>query len=128
MSSTGTFGRHVIAELKGVDFEVLNDAKRITDALIEASKEAGATVMSHETVIFDPQGCSAVVVLAESHVTIHTFPEHGYASFDAYTCGEQADPKVILDYVIDFLAVQDVEAIQINRGLGNMKSNMLDIN
>lgn len=119
MSSTGTFGRHVIAELKGVDFEVLNNAKVIVDTLIEASQEAGATVMSHDTVIFEPQGCSAVVVLSESHVTIHTFPEYGYASFDAYTCGHLADPAVILQRVVEKLGVRAMDHMVIHRGMPN---------
>jgi S-adenosylmethionine decarboxylase len=113
------FGRHVIAELRGANFEDLNNATKVVNTLIEAAKKAGATVMSYDTVIFDPQGCSAVVILAESHVTIHTFPEEGYASFDAYTCGQQADPLHILLEVIEGLGVTACEHFVIHRGLAN---------
>lgn len=82
--------------------------------------------MSHDTVIFEPQGCSAVVVLSESHVTIHTFPECGYASFDAYTCGELADPVVILQHVIEKLKVRDVEHMVIYRGIPTGMEQTID--
>jgi S-adenosylmethionine decarboxylase len=114
--SYGTFGRHVIAELKEAQPGILNDAQLVANALIDASVEAGATVMAHEVVEFQPQGCSVVVVLSESHVTIHTFPEHRYASFDAYTCGEKADPHAILQGVIDRLKIPSVELYTIHRG------------
>lgn len=100
MASTGTFGRHVIAELRGAGFNAYNDAEKLTTLLIEASEKAGATVEDFHTKIFEPQGCSINITLSESHVCVHTFPEKDYASFDAYTCGDLADPMDILRYVI----------------------------
>lgn len=125
MASTGSFGRHVIAELYGASFHALNAPGAITDALIEGARKAGATVLHSYTHVFEPQGCSVTVVLAESHIAIHTFPELGYASFDAYTCGSQADPQKILDYVVDALGATSICWYTLHRGLD--KSLPIDI-
>lgn len=123
MASSGTFGRHVIAEFKGASFEALNDSKVITDLLIEASEKAGATVMGHHTIIFQPQGCSVNITLSESHVAVHTFPEENYASFDAYTCGLLADPFDIMQYFLDRIGGEAEYEIK-HRGILDQESSM----
>ncbi len=90
-----------MAELRGADFNILNDSQKLLEIFKEAVVNAGATVRGENYVDFEPQGCSVMVILAESHVGAHTFPEKNYASFDAYTCGQKASPVTILMDVLD---------------------------
>lgn len=116
MASTGTYGRHVIAELRGQSFEALNDIFALSRTIVLASEKAGATVVGMHTKMFEPQGCSINITLSESHVAIHTFPELNYASFDAYTCGDLADPMNILKYLVDDIGGEAVYELKV-RGL-----------
>ena len=80
-------GRHVLAEFYGCSPDILNDTVRIEQIMVNAALEAGAEireVVFHE---FTPQGVSGVVVISESHLAIHTWPELGYAAVDVFTCG-----------------------------------------
>jgi S-adenosylmethionine decarboxylase len=80
-------GTHLIIDL--YDAESLDDPKRIETVLVEAARRAGATVLSSDFHHFQPNGgVSGVVVLAESHISIHTWPERGYAALDVFMCGE----------------------------------------
>ena len=85
-------GRHVLVECYDADFSVLNDLDRIRDTPLDAAEWMGATIISDKFHRFAPQGVSGAVVIAESHLTIHTWPELGYAAIDFFTCGE-SDPR-----------------------------------
>src|SRR5437879_2587537 len=87
-----TLGRHVIAELDGCDPEILRDSNAIRRHLVEAAQRAGATVLAERTFDFKNGGVSGFVLLAESHISIHTWPEHHYAAIDIYTCGSHTMP------------------------------------
>ncbi|MFN3763430.1 MAG: adenosylmethionine decarboxylase, partial [Anaerolineae bacterium] len=84
-------GVHYLLELRGCDPTVINDLPEVRRILIEAAKQAKATVLDARFHQFSPQGVSGVVVVGESHLSIHTWPEYGYASADIYTCGH-TDP------------------------------------
>ncbi|NGP45017.1 S-adenosylmethionine decarboxylase proenzyme [Bacillaceae bacterium SIJ1] len=113
-----TFGRHVIAELWGCHVDKLNDMKYIEETFVEAALQAGAEVREVAFHKFAPQGVSGVVIISESHLTIHSFPEHGYASIDVYTCGDQIDPNVAAHYIAQELEASTNETIEIPRGTG----------
>ncbi|MFX4303237.1 adenosylmethionine decarboxylase [Alicyclobacillus tolerans] len=113
-----TMGRHVIAELWGCSAEKLNDVQAIERLMINAALEAGAEVREVAFHKFAPQGVSGVVIISESHLTIHSFPEHGYASIDVYTCGDRIDPNVACDYITRFLGAKRLESIEVPRGVG----------
>lgn len=81
-------GRHLLAEYYACDKAILNDAERLEHLLNFAAQAAGATVVQTVFHRFSPQGISGVVVVQESHLSIHTWPEHGYAAVDFYTCGK----------------------------------------
>src|SRR4051812_17412892 len=83
-----TRGRHLMVEYTGCDRQVLNDLKRIETLMNEAAIAARANVVSSVFQPFSPQGVTGVVVVEESHLSIHTWPECGYAAVDFYTCGE----------------------------------------
>ena len=113
-----TMGRHVIAELWGCDIEKLNDLKGVEKIMVNAALEAGAEVREVAFHKFAPYGVSGVVIISESHLTIHSFPEHGYASIDVYTCGDRIDPNVACDFITKKLGATKRESIQVPRGMG----------
>src|SRR5437763_9492825 len=98
-----TQGRHVIAELDGCEPGRLADPKRIRRWLLEAAVAAGATVLADEVFDFQNGGTSGFVLLAESHISIHTWPEHGYAAVDIYTCGAHTVPGAACTYLAERL-------------------------
>ena len=81
-------GTHLILELKDCRRELLSDLDFLRSTLLSAAAEAGTTVMGDSFHYFDPYyGVSGVVIIAESHLSIHTWPEYGYAAVDIFTCG-----------------------------------------
>lgn len=113
-----TMGRHVIAELWGCSANKLNDMQSIERMMVNAALESGAEVREVAFHKFAPQGVSGVVIISESHLTIHSFPEHGYASIDVYTCGDRIDPNVACDFITKALGATRLESIEVPRGLG----------
>ncbi|MFJ7744336.1 adenosylmethionine decarboxylase [Peribacillus sp. NPDC097295] len=123
-----TMGRHVISELWGCDFEKLNNIDLIERIFVDAALKSGAEVREVAFHKFAPQGVSGVVIISESHLTIHSFPEHGYASIDVYTCGN-LDPNIAADYIAEALNAQTRENIELPRGLGpvQMKKTKMSV-
>lgn len=113
-----TFGRHVAIDTWGVDFEKLNDARFLEENMIKAAEAAGATVLSSQKQQFEPQGATVLVLLSESHISIHTYPEKGFAALDCYTCGDTVDPQVAINYMIEVLDPQQTSAKVLKRGDG----------
>lgn len=111
-----TMGRHVIAELWDCDPEMLNNMDEVERIMVNAALEAGAEVREVTFHKFTPLGVSGVVIISESHLTIHSFPEHGYASVDVYTCGDRIDPQAACDYITQAVHCKRREWIQIARG------------
>ncbi len=116
-----TFGRHVAVDTWGVDFEVLNNADLLQAHMIEAAEACGATVMSVQAKQFEPQGATVLVLLSESHLSIHTYPERGFAAIDCYTCGETVDPQLAIDYLVTVLQPEKYFAKKLIRGLGELE-------
>jgi S-adenosylmethionine decarboxylase len=112
-----TMGRHVISELWGCDFEKLNNMELIERIFVDAALKSGAEIREVAFHKFAPQGVSGVVIISESHLTIHSFPEHGYASIDVYTCGD-LDPNIAADYIAESLGAATRETIELPRGMG----------
>jgi len=115
-----TMGRHVISELWGCNFDKLNSMESIEKIFVEAALKSGAEIREVAFHKFAPQGVSGVVIISESHLTIHSFPEHGYASIDVYTCGN-LDPNIAADYIADALGAKTRETIEIPRGMGSVQ-------
>ena len=80
-------GRHAIFELYGCDSNLLDDEQYVVKVLTDAAHELGATVLSTSSYKFQPQGVTSIVLLSESHISIHTWPEKGLATCDIFTCG-----------------------------------------
>ena len=117
-------GRHLIVEYTGCDRNILDDARLIEEHMNNAAKAAGATVIQSVFHQFSPQGVSGVVVIAESHISIHTWPEYGYAAVDFFTCGEAVDPRKAQDYMKEKLHA-DVYSNELKRGIPSTKNEML---
>jgi S-adenosylmethionine decarboxylase proenzyme len=111
-----TRGAHVIAEYHGCDPERLNHEKTIRRMLQRAADAAGSTVLQIHVRQYAPQGFAGVAVLADSHLSVHTWPEAGYAAADLYTCG-RGEPRRAHDVMRIELAAQRAELIEIARGL-----------
>jgi S-adenosylmethionine decarboxylase proenzyme len=95
--------RHVVAEYYGCDPAVLDDPARLQPLLEAAVAAAKATVITTHLHQFAPQGVSGVVILAESHLAVHTWPEYGYAAVEIFTCGDHTDPQAGHQYLLDKL-------------------------
>jgi S-adenosylmethionine decarboxylase len=104
-------------ELKGCDKEVLNDVGFLREALLAAAGEARATVLAESFHQFNPQGVSGVVMIAESHLVIHTWPEYGYAAADIFTCGNSVRPEKAAEIIVRKLGSKDHSIIEIRRGI-----------
>ena len=109
-------GRHVLAELQGCPFEILNDIKKIEKIMVKAALQAGAEVREFVFHKFSPQGVSGVVVISESHLAIHTWPELGYAAVDVFTCGDTVNPWDACNYLVENFQAENMEAQEIKRG------------
>ncbi|MBF9033770.1 adenosylmethionine decarboxylase [Rhodobacterales bacterium HKCCE2091] len=114
MSPPAPFGRHLLIEM--TDAEGLDDPARIETALRDAARACGARVLAVESHRFSPQGVTAVALLAESHITIHTWPEHGYAAADVFLCGA-ADPLRAVPVLRAAFAAGRVETRLVERGM-----------
>jgi S-adenosylmethionine decarboxylase len=110
-------GRHVLAEIYGCKFDILNDIAKVEKIMVEAALKAGAEVREVAFHKFSPQGVSGVVVISESHLAIHTWPELGYAAVDVFTCGETVDPWDACNYLTQNFEAKDVSAKEVTRGL-----------
>lgn len=118
-------GRHLLLELKGADGRILNDLHFIKDVMLKAAEEAGATMIDYSFKKFHPQGVSGVVVIAESHLSIHTWPEYGYAAVDIFTCGENLKPDHAAQILIKELRSKEPALMEIKRGIISWKGEKL---
>ena len=109
-------GRHFIVEYYECDKDIINDVHQVETLMLEAAKEAKATIIKSVFHPFFPHGTSGVVVISESHLTIHTWPEHGYAAVDVFTCGEEADPEKACAYLREKFHSKRHTILEIKRG------------
>ncbi|RLF05813.1 MAG: adenosylmethionine decarboxylase [Thermoprotei archaeon] len=111
-------GRHVVAELYDCDPRALDDVKVVETALIEAARATNSAIINYYVHRFKPYGVSGYVLIAESHISIHTWPEYGYAAVDVFTCGEHTDPWRGLEVLRRFLRARHISIIAMVRGVG----------
>lgn len=106
---------HVLVELYGVDAALLDDPDRLERALLGAAAAARCEVLGSVKHKFEPQGASVVVLVAESHLSIHTWPEHGYAAADILTCGATLPTRGV-ESLLETLRPARSEVIELSRG------------
>lgn len=110
-------GRQILVEYYNCNDARLNDVAFIEKSMISAVKESKATIISHSFHKFSPHGVSGVIVIAESHVTIHTWPEYEYAAVDIFTCGETIDPWIIQEMLKASFESENVSSMEMKRGM-----------
>ncbi len=113
-------GRHIVAELYGCNLEKINDVSFVETSMLEAAEIAGATVINSTFHHFSPFGVSGVIVIQESHFSIHCWPEFGFASVDIYTCGDTVDPWKAYEYLKDKFCASHGSTMELNRGQKNL--------
>ena len=110
-------GTHLLIELRECNPEILKSLKKVRNALVSAAKEARATIVDISFHEFNPFGISGVVVIAESHLTVHTWPEYGYAAVDIFTCGEVIKPEVAASFLIKQFECRNPSVVEMKRGI-----------
>lgn len=109
-------GKHLTVDMYGCSFESLNDADFIKNAMLQAVDEAQMTLLDFTHHKFEPQGLTALALLAESHMSIHTYPEMGYAAIDVFTCGDHSRPDKAVQVLSRFLQPEKTKTTSIRRG------------
>jgi len=115
-------GTHCILELYNCPSDQLNNAEAIARTLRTAAEIAGSKVLNQALHQFTPQGVTALVLLAESHISIHTWPEIGYAAVDVFTCGEKTQPQKACQFLIERLQARDYSLQVIPRGIQSSRA------
>jgi S-adenosylmethionine decarboxylase len=112
-------GRHIVAELSHCSPEIIADLERVQSAMVQAALVAKAEIREVAFHRFQPHGVSGVVVIAESHLAIHTWPELGYAAIDVYTCGETSEPWAACRYLAEAFGSKSMNTTVVERGIPN---------
>ncbi len=109
-------GRHLLAEFYDCESQVLDNVKWVEEQMNTAAILSGATVIQSSFHRFLPYGVSGVVVISESHLSIHTWPEYGYAAVDLFTCGDHVDPWKAFDFLCNTFKSQRTSVDELIRG------------
>ena len=110
-------GRHLLLELFDCDSDAINNLEAVKGALVEAAKRAQATIVDVVFHEFNPFGISGVVVIAESHLSIHTWPEYRYAAVDIFSCGDVLQPEVAANYLVEQFGAERTSVVEMQRGM-----------
>ena len=112
-------GTHMICDIKQIENqELLNDISQLKELLDNICEKNNYTILQKTEHIFEPQGCTILYMLSESHISIHTFPEKNYIAFDLYTCRSYEDNQTymeIYEYLITQLNAKKENPIILNR-------------
>ena len=109
-------GTQLLLELRNCDPVQLNDLPFIRQTMLSAAEEVGVTVLAETFHQFSPYGVTGIIAIAESHFSIHTWPEYGYAAVDIFTCGQGFEPSRAAAFIIGKLRTKDPEVIEVKRG------------
>ena len=112
------FGKHYLVEFIGCDPKKLKTVKVLKAPFLEAARLSGATMRGSQFHQFKPQGVTAMIFIAESHFSLHTWPEHKYAAFDVLTCGVM-EPEWAIAHLKKFFKAKSVEVRILSRGFGS---------
>ncbi len=112
-----TIGRHYIVEASGCNPNIIGSVEKVQQILVKAAEIAGAQVWAISFSRFPPNGVSGVVVISESHISTHTWPEYGYTALDIYTCGKEVDPEKAVIFAVDAFGAATSHVTEITRGI-----------
>lgn len=109
-------GKHLTVDMYGCSFASLDNLEFVKSAMMAAVKEANMTLLDFSSYKFEPQGLTALALLAESHMSIHTYPELGYAAVDVFTCGDHSRPDKAVAVLKRFFKPEKTKTTNIKRG------------
>jgi S-adenosylmethionine decarboxylase len=113
-------GKHVILELHDCDRKCISNCEFLRATLLEACRRAGATILGNSFHVFSPyDGVSGVIIIAESHLSIHTWPEYSYAAVDIFACGNSLHPERAVEFMVKELKAGNHSMIELERGIIN---------
>ena len=113
---TSTYGDHYLVDLHGCNAEIVAAVKPTEEALLEAATRCGSTIIQHHFHQFSPHGVSGIILIAESHISVHTWPENGFVAVDIFTSGEVMKPQVAIDLLEQAFAASRVDVVSVARG------------
>lgn len=123
-----SIGIHIIADLKGVEARKISNVEEVKKIMEGAVKAGDLTKIRSHYHQFTPEGVSGIILIAESHLSFHTWPEYGLVTLDIFTCGPTEKAETAFEYIVDKVAPQTVEYKEIERGLdyprGSQKKEM----
>ena len=110
-------GLHLLLELRECNPKLINDLDHIRSSMIQAAESVGAHVIGESFHRFSPQGVTGILAIAESHISIHTWPEYSYAAADVFSCGSSFHPQAVADLLIAKLECRAPYIHQVQRGM-----------
>ncbi|MCL5681077.1 MAG: adenosylmethionine decarboxylase [Candidatus Thermoplasmatota archaeon] len=123
-----SIGIHIIADLRGVEFDRISNVDDIKKVMEGAVKAGNLTKIRSHYHQFTPTGVSGIILIAESHLSFHTWPEYGLVTLDIFTCGPTDNAETAFEYILDKLSPQSVEYKKLERGVdyprGSQKKEM----
>lgn len=110
-------GKHLLVELHGCQADLLKKVEYVRDTLLGAARACRATIIDSSFHEFSPFGVSGVVVIAESHLSIHTWPEYRYAAVDIFSCGDTLKPAEAAAYLVEQFQASRASCVEVKRGV-----------
>lgn len=110
-------GQHLLLELYGCEFQLIDNLEHVRQALLHAAELVSASIIGVTSHKFQPHGVTVVVAIAESHISIHTWPEYGYAAVDVFTCSAEPLTMEVQDFLIRSFGAQDATSVELKRGV-----------
>jgi len=120
-----SLGNHLIIELYECHRDVINNAQMVEEKLKEAVRVSGANMVQSVIHEFNPHGISGVIVIEESHFSVHTWPEYGYCALDIFTCGDEIDYHSALQYLKSEFQAQSMSVTELKRGMLDLPVKLL---
>jgi S-adenosylmethionine decarboxylase len=109
-------GKHYIIEYYGCDPNLISHRDSVESILLEAARIAKAHIVMYDFHNFSPYGVSGMIIISESHFSIHTWPEHNYCAVDIFTCSETMNEKAAIDYMQKSFGSSNIKVVQLERG------------
>ena len=110
-------GLHLLLELKECNPDLLNDLDYVRQSMLLAAGKVGAHIVGESFHRFSPQGVTGILAIAESHISIHTWPEYRYAAADIFACGASFQPAKAAEVLVEQLEAKDPDITEIRRGI-----------
>ena len=120
--STSSYGHHYLIDFHGCDPEVIGAVKPTEEAMLSAAIRCGSTIIEHHFHQFLPHGVSGIILIAESHFSLHTWPETGFVAVDVFTSGDVMKPEVAIDMLEQAFGADRLDVKMVVRGTLNVEA------